>query len=51
MLNQERDHQIRVLREDVGLSVDDIADRFQVSRRTVFRALSVPSRRSDRAAS
>ena len=54
MLNQERDHQIRVLREDVGLSVDDIADRFQVSRRTVFRALSVSahhSGRSDRAAS
>jgi hypothetical protein len=51
MLNQERDHQIRVLREDVGLSVDDIADRFQVSRRTVFRALSLPTRRSERTAS
>ncbi|MCK9487551.1 MAG: helix-turn-helix domain-containing protein [Dehalococcoidia bacterium] len=40
LLNQERDHQIRVLREDAGLSVDEIAERFQVSRRTVFRALS-----------
>lgn len=40
LLNQERDHQIRVLRDDVGLTVDEIAERFQVSRRTVFRALS-----------
>jgi len=39
MLNRERDHQIRALREDPTLSVDDIADRFGVSRRTVFRAL------------
>ena len=39
MLNRERDHQIRALREDPSLSVDDIADRFGVSRRTVFRAL------------
>lgn len=39
MLNRERDHQIRALREDHSLSVDDIADRFGVSRRTVFRAL------------
>jgi len=51
MLNQERDHQIRVLREDVGLSVDDIAERFQVSRRTVFRALAVTNRRPERNAS
>jgi hypothetical protein len=51
MLNQERDHQIRVLREDAGLSVDDIAGRFQVSRRTVFRALSTPNRRTERTAS
>lgn len=50
MLNQERDHQIRVLREDVGLSVDDIADRFQVSRRTVFRALAVSSHHNGRSA-
>ena len=40
LLNQERDHQIRVMREDSGLSVDEIADLFEVSRRTVFRALS-----------
>ncbi|MEX2372327.1 MAG: HTH domain-containing protein [Dehalococcoidia bacterium] len=40
MLNQERDHQIRVMREAAGLSVDALADRFDVSRRTVFRALS-----------
>lgn len=39
MLNRERDHQIRALREDPSLSVDGIADRFGVSRRTVFRAL------------
>ncbi|TAJ17072.1 MAG: HTH domain-containing protein [Dehalococcoidia bacterium] len=39
MMNRERDHQIRALREDPSLSVDDIADRFGVSRRTVFRAL------------
>ena len=44
LLNQERDHQIRVLREDAGLSVDEIAERFQVSRRTVFRALAGGSR-------
>jgi hypothetical protein len=39
LLNRERDHQMRVLREDAGLSVDEIAERFDVSRRTVFRAL------------
>lgn len=45
LLNKERDHQIRVMREDAGMSVDEIADRFQVSRRTVFRALSLPGGR------
>jgi len=45
LLNKERDHQIRVLREDAGMSVDEIAERFQVSRRTVFRALSLPGSR------
>ncbi len=45
MLNRERDHQMRVLRDDAGLTVDEIADRFQVSRRTVFRALSTGSLR------
>jgi len=44
LLNRERDHQIRILREDAGLSVDEIADRFQVSRRTVFRALATTGR-------
>jgi transcriptional regulator of acetoin/glycerol metabolism len=39
LVNQERDHQMRALREDGGLSVDQIAERFGVSRRTVFRAL------------
>lgn len=38
LLNRERDHHIRLLR-DRGLSVDEIAERFTVSRRTVFRAL------------
>lgn len=40
LLNRERDHQMRVLKEDTGLTVDEIAERFQVSRRTVFRALA-----------
>jgi len=44
LLNRERDHQIRILREDAGLSVDEIADRFQVSRRTIFRALATTGR-------
>ena len=39
LLNRERDHQIRVMRDTGGLCVDDIAARFRVSRRTVFRAL------------
>lgn len=51
MLNQERDHQIRVLKEDLGLTVDEIAERFQVSRRTVFRALATSNRRTERPAS
>ena len=41
LLNRERDHQIRVMRDDSGLCVDDIAARFHVSRRTVFRALQM----------
>ncbi|MQC19241.1 MAG: HTH domain-containing protein [Chloroflexi bacterium] len=44
LLNRERDQQIRILREDAGLSVDEIADRFQVSRRTIFRALATTGR-------
>ena len=39
LLNRERDHQIRMLRDDSTLTVEEIAARFQVSRRTVFRAL------------
>lgn len=45
MLNRERDHQIRVLRDDCGLSVDDLAEAFDISRRTVFRALADGRRR------
>ena len=39
LLNRERDHQIRMLRDASELTVDEIAARFLVSRRTVFRAL------------
>ena len=41
LLNRERDHQIRVMRETSSLCVDEIAARFRVSRRTVFRALQM----------
>lgn len=41
LLNRERDQQIRVMRETSGLCVDEIAARFRVSRRTVFRALQM----------
>lgn len=40
LLNRERDHQIRVTRDTSDLNVDQIAERFHVSRRTVFRALA-----------
>ena len=39
LLNRERDHQIRMLRDESALTVEAIAERFRVSRRTVFRAL------------
>ena len=39
LLNRERDREIRRLRLDHELPVDEIAMRFRVSRRTVFRAL------------
>ena len=39
LLNRERDREIRRLRLDHELPVDEIALRFRVSRRTVFRAL------------
>ena len=40
LLNDERNRRIRVARDDEGLSVDEIARTFRVSRRTVFRVLS-----------
>ena len=39
MLNEVRDDEIRRLRLDGGVAVDEIARRFRVSRRTVFRVL------------
>ena len=39
MLNRVRDQEIRRLRTDAGLPVDEIAARFGLSRRTVFRVL------------
>jgi len=44
LLNRERDHQIRMLRDDSALTVEEIAARFRVSRRTVFRALHLRQR-------
>lgn len=41
LLNRERDHQIRLLRDASPITVDQIAARFRVSRRTVFRALEL----------
>lgn len=46
MLNRVRDREIRELRKHSELSVDQIAARFRVSRRTVFRALSQGRSRS-----
>jgi len=40
LLNSARDREIRRLRQEGGLTVEEIADRFRVSRRTVFRALA-----------
>ena len=39
MLNRVRDGEIRRLRFEGGLAIDDISARFRVSRRTVFRVL------------
>ena len=39
MLNRTRDREIRRMRFDGEVPVSEIARRFQVSRRTVFRAL------------
>lgn len=40
----ERDTAMRRLADDERLSVDDLAERFGVSRRTVFRVLSATRR-------
>ncbi len=45
MLNAYRDQQIVVLRGD-GAPVDQIAERYSLSRRTVFRILSTGSRQA-----
>jgi hypothetical protein len=47
VLNQMRDSQILSLKQ-AGVPVEDLADRFQVSRRTVFRVLEGTSPRSRR---
>lgn len=39
MLNDVRDAEIARLRLDAGLSIDEIAQRFGVTRRTVYRVL------------
>ena len=39
MLNRIRDREMRRLRREQSLPVDEIARRYRVSRRTVFRAL------------
>ena len=39
MLNRVRDDEIRYLRRELAVPVDEIARRFRISRRTVFRAL------------
>ena len=39
MLNRVRDEEIRYLRRDLAVPVDEIARRYGISRRTVFRAL------------
>ncbi len=41
MLNVTRDSEIRRMREEGDLDVDEIASRFRVSRRTVFRVLTL----------
>ncbi len=49
MLNASRDQQIVALRGD-GAPVDQIAERYRLSRRTVFRILSTGSRQAVSAA-
>ena len=50
LLNRVRDQEIRELRCDANVPVDEIARRFRVSRRTVFRVLQQRSEppRTDR---
>ena len=40
LLNRARDREIRRLRDETALSIEAIAARFHVSRRTVFRVLA-----------
>jgi hypothetical protein len=47
VLNQMRDSEILALKQN-GVPVEELADRFQVSRRTVFRVLEGTSPRSRR---
>lgn len=47
VLNQMRDSEILALKRN-GVPVEELADRFQVSRRTVFRVLEGTSPRSRR---
>jgi hypothetical protein len=47
VLNELRDREILALKQD-GMPVEELADRFQVSRRTVFRVLEGTSPRSRR---
>ncbi len=49
MLNRVRDHEIRRMRHENGVAVDEIARCFRVSRRTVFRVLQSPKPASERA--
>jgi transposase len=46
MLNAYRDQQVVALRRD-GAPVDQIAERYSLSRRTVFRILSAEDRRGN----
>ncbi len=46
MLNTYRDQQVVALRRD-GAPVDQIAERYNLSRRTVFRILSAKDRRGN----
>lgn len=46
MLNAYRDEQVLALRRD-GAPVDQIAERYSLSRRTVFRILSAEDRRGN----